>query len=209
MDAAKSAKGRPGTPVAATRGRPRSPRTDEAILRATTDLLAERQLSEIAIDEIAAKAGVSKASVYRRWPSKGTLAFDAFAASFLDQQPSPDTGELRKDLLAALRAWSRAVRDPTTGRTLRGLMAEVQRDPDLAEAWRERFVEPVRTRHRLMAQRAIDRGELSPKASVDVLLDLLYGPAYHRLLQGHLPIDDPFVRRVVGVIMAAVDADAL
>jgi AcrR family transcriptional regulator len=196
-------------PVAVTRGRPRSKRTDQAILRATLELLAERQLSDISMDEVAARAGVSKASLYRRWPSKGTLAFDAFMVAFLDRQPLPDTGNLQKDLLAALRAWSRTVRDDTTGRTLRGLIAEVQRDPDLADAWRERFVEPVRHRHRQMVQRAIDRGELSSKANIDVLLDLLYGPAYHRLLQGHLPVDEPFVRRVVKAIMAAARNDAI
>jgi AcrR family transcriptional regulator len=209
MNAMQSPEASTSTPAAVTRGRPRSKQTEQAILRATVELLAERQLADISMDEVATRAGVSKASVYRRWPSKGTLAFDAFMLAFLDRQLRPDTGDLKRDLLAALRAWSRAVRDETTGRTLRGLIAEVQRDPDLADAWRERFVEPVRQRHRQMVQRAIDRGELSSKANVDVLLDLLYGPAYHRLLQGHLPIDEPFVRRVVAAIMAAVSNDAI
>lgn len=188
------------------RGRPFSQRTELAILDATTDLLAERPLSEISVDDIAARARVSKASIYRRWPTKGTLAFDAFMAQFLDRQPPPDTGRLEDDLLATLRNWVHTVNGTTAGRTLKGLIAEVQRDPALAGAWRERFVGPVRARHLLMAKQAIGRGELPPEADTDLLLDLLFGPAYHRLLQGHLPLDDAFVTGVVRAIGAALTA---
>ncbi len=185
------------------RGRPMSERTDEAILAAALDLLEERSLAALTMDEVAARARVSKASVYRRWPSKGTLAFDAFMTDFVRRQPEPDTGSLRGDLRGALRGWVRVVRRPATARTLRGLIAEVQRDSDLAGAWRERFVEPVRARHRRILDRAVARGELAPAVDGEVLLDLLYGPAYHRLLHGHLPLSDHFVDQVVDAVMAA------
>jgi AcrR family transcriptional regulator len=159
------------------------------------------------VEDIAARARVSKASIYRRWPSKGTLAFDAFVVHFLDSQPTPDAGSLETDLLATLRNWVSTV-EGTTGRTLKGLIAEVQRDPELAEAWRERFVAVVRARHLVMTGRAMARGELAPEANFDLLVDLLFGPAYHRLLHGHLPLDDLFVTGVVSAIMAAVDAGA-
>jgi len=84
----------------------------------------------------------------------------------------------------------------------------VQRDPELAEAWRERFVGPVRTSHAVIVRRAVARGELPATADSDLLLDLLYGPAYHRLLHGHLPLDDAFLDGVVLVVMAAVKAGA-
>ena len=83
-----------------------------------------------------------KATVYRRWPSRGALALDAFMAEFRSQLPVPDTGTLRGDLLASLRAWSRAVSKTRAGRMLPGLIAEAQRDPQLAVAWRERVFEP-------------------------------------------------------------------
>jgi len=194
------------TRVSAPRGRPFSAQTDQAILDATTALLAERPLSDIALDDIAARARVSKASIYRRWPSKGTLAFDAFMSDFLDRQPLPDTGHLDDDLLAALRNWVHTVDGTAAGRTLKGLIAEVQRDPELADAWRERFIGPVRARHRVMTDRAIARGELPPDADTDLVLDLLYGPGYHRLLHGHLSLDDAFVTGIVKTIQAAVDA---
>ncbi len=188
------------------RGRPPSDRTERAILQATTELLAERGLTGLTMEEVAARAHVSKASVYRRWPSKGRLAFDAFMGAFLARQPLPDTGSLRADLAAALRGWVDTVREPATGRTLKGLIAEVQRDPELAPPWRERFTLPVRSQHLTILERAISRGELAPDADTDLLLDLLYGPAYHRLLHGHLPLDDRFVNGLVAAIMAAVEA---
>ncbi|HVC13432.1 MAG TPA: TetR/AcrR family transcriptional regulator [Acidimicrobiales bacterium] len=193
----------------AGRGRPLSSGTERAILQATTELLAERGLAAMTIEEIAARAHVGKASVYRRWPTKGTLAFDAFVTDFLERQPVPATGNLRDDLLALLRAWVRAVRHPTTGRTLRGLIAEVQRDPELADAWRERFVAPLRARHQVVVEQAMARGELRPEANTGLLLDLVYGPAYHRLLHGHLPLNDAFVEDLVAAVMAAVDAGAI
>jgi AcrR family transcriptional regulator len=191
------------------RGRPPSEDTERAILQATTELLAERGLAAMTIEEVASRAHVGKASVYRRWPSKGTLAFDAFVTDFLERQPEPDTGSLRDDLLGILRAWTRAVRQPTTSRTLRGLIAEVQRDPELADAWRDRFVSPLRARHQAVLQRSIERGELPPETNTALMLDLLFGPAYHRLLHGHLPLDDAFVDAVVASVIAALEARAI
>lgn len=191
------------------RGRPFSEQTERAILEATAELLAERGFAALTVEEVASRARCGKASVYRRWPTKGTLAFDAFVTRFLERQPSPDTGSLAGDLLAALRGWARVVRDPATGRTLRGLIGEVQRDPDLAEAWRAGFVEPVRARHRHLVTRAVERGEVDGGVDADLVLDLVYGPAYHRLLQGHRSLSDGFVRAVVAAVMAAVEGGAV
>jgi AcrR family transcriptional regulator len=159
-------------PAEAKRGRPFSEKTEAAILSATSELLAEKDLADITIEEVAARAHVGKASVYRRWSSKGTLAFDAFEREF------------------------------PTGRTLRGLIAEVQRDPALQGIWRDRFIGPVRSQHRQMVDRAIARGEIAPETDPDLVMDLLYGAAYHRLLQGHLPLNDQFVRALVDAVMS-------
>src|SRR5580692_7338332 len=110
------------------RGRPRSPEADRAILTATLDLLASRGLAAMSIEEIAARAGVGKATIYRRWSSKGLLALDAFVTAFAEQQPLPDTGTLRGDLIAALTAWVRAVTQTSMGSLLTGLIAEAQHD---------------------------------------------------------------------------------
>src|SRR5579863_6546022 len=120
------------------RGRPRSQEADRAILAATADLLASRGLAAMSIEEVAARAGVGKTTIYRRWPSKGLLALDAFVASFQAQQPLPDTGTLRGDMLAALTLWVRAVTQTPMGGMLTGLIAEAQYDPELRAAWRDR-----------------------------------------------------------------------
>jgi AcrR family transcriptional regulator len=188
----------------AQRGRPRSQEADRAILTATAELLADRGLSAMSIEEVAARAGVGKTTIYRRWPSKGLLALDAFVASFREEQPPNDTGTLRGDLLAALRAWVRAVTQTPMGPMLTGLIAEAQHDPELRGAWRDRVLEPLRVQHRIMLDRAIERGEIPASVDRDVVLDLFFGAAEHRLLLGHLPITDVFIGKVVDVILAGI-----
>jgi AcrR family transcriptional regulator len=182
-------------------GRPRSVAADHSILEAATAILAERGLTGMTMEEVAARAGVGKATVYRRWPSRGALALDAFMAEFRSQLSLPDTGTLRGDLLAALRSWSRAVTRSRAGRMLAGLIAEAQRDPQLAAGWRERVFEPLRTQHKALVDRAARRGEIRDGADADVVLDMVFGAAYHRLLQGHLPLNDRFARQVVDLVM--------
>ena len=196
----------PGSGEPARRGRPRSEEADRAILRAATEVLAAHGLGGMSIEEVAARAHVGKATIYRRWPSRGALALDAFRAEFREQQPLPDTGTLRGDLLAALRSWVRAVTGTRAGRMLAGLIAEAQNDPALAAAWREQVVERLREQHAIMLRRAIERGEIPADTDVDVALDLLYGAAYHRLLHGHRPLTDAFVQAVVDLLVAGLTA---
>ena len=202
--AGESAEAAAGAGSGAQRGRPRSQEADRAILSATVELLADRGLSAMSIEEVAARAGVGKTTIYRRWPSKGLLALDAFVASFREEQPPNDTGTLRGDLLAALRAWVRAVTQTAMGPMLTGLIAEAQHDPELRGAWRDRVLEPLRVQHRIMLDRAIERGEIPASVDRDVVLDLFFGAAEHRLLLGHLPITDVFIGKVVDVILAGI-----
>lgn len=196
--------GAPGPTGGAPRGRPRSVEADRAILTATADLLAERGLAAMSIEEVAARAGVGKTTIYRRWPSKGLLALDAFVISFRAEQPQPDTGSLRGDLLSALHVWVRAVTQTAMGPMLTGLIAEAQHDPELRGAWRDRVLEPMRTQHRVMLDRAIERGEIPATVDRDVVLDLFFGAAEHRLLLGHLPMTGNFIAEVVDMILTGI-----
>jgi AcrR family transcriptional regulator len=202
IPAADGSSGGPG--AGAQRGRPRSLEADRAILAATLDLLASRGLAAMSIEEIAARAGVGKATIYRRWPSKGLLALDAFVGSFQAQQPLPDTGTLRGDLIAALTAWVEAVTQTSIGPMLTGLIAEAQHDPSLRAAWRERVLEPLRSQHRVMLDRAVTRGEIPATVDQEIVLDLFFGAAQHRLLLGHLPLTDDFIQTVVDVILDGI-----
>lgn len=188
----------------APRGRPRSEQADRAIQTATVELLSERGLAAMSIEEIAARAGVSKATIYRRWPSKGLLALDAFVGQFQSLQPQPDTGSLRGDLTAALELWVEAVTTTPAGRMLTGLIAEAQHDDSLRAAWRDRVLEPLRVRHRVLLDRAVARGEIPADVDHEVVLDLFFGAAQHRLLLGHLPLSDDFIDRTVDIIINGI-----
>jgi AcrR family transcriptional regulator len=195
-------------PEVARRGRPRSEDVDQAILAAAISILFERGLGAMTIEDVSARAGVGKASIYRRWSSKGTLALDAFQQSYLIEQPITDHGDFEQDLRATLRSWAHAVVGTPTGRVLEQLIAEAQLDEGLAREWTSRVIVPSRNRSRVMVERAILRGEIPADSDADVLMDLLYGTAFHRLLQGHLGISTDFIDRVAHYVAEGAKAGA-
>jgi AcrR family transcriptional regulator len=193
------------TAEAPQRGRPRSERARKAILEAASELLLARGLSAVSMDAVAERAGVSKATIYRWWPTKETLALDALYTEWAAAVPYPrDTGSLRGDLLSLLRPWVRLAGSRPYGRVVAALLTESQTDPVFAAEYRQRFVEPRRDQGREIFRRAIERGEVPPGTKVEVALDLLYGPIYHRLLHGHAPLNDRFVRDVVDTVLDGI-----
>jgi AcrR family transcriptional regulator len=185
------------------RGRPRSREAETAILKATRELLAEQGLTVMTIEEVASRAGVGKASIYRRWPNKAALALDAFVDDYLAGLPVRDTGTLRGDLLASARDWIRLVTRTPAGRTLAGLLAETLIDPALAEAWREIVLHRMRDDRRAIISRAVARGEIPAGTDPDLMLDLFYGALYHRFTNGHLPLSQGFARALATAVSAA------
>lgn len=187
------------------RGRPRSEKARKAIMDAAAELLLARGLSAVSMDAVAERARVSKATIYRWWPTKESLALDALYTEWAAVQPGPrDTGTLRGDLLALLRPWSRLATSKPYGRVIAALVTEAQTDPVFAAEYRRRVVEPRRDQARAVFHRAIERGEIPPGTKVEVAIDLLYGPLYHRLLHGHAPLSDRFVRDVVDLALAGL-----
>jgi AcrR family transcriptional regulator len=196
------------TAEAPQRGRPRSERARTAILEAASELLLARGLSAVSMDAVAERAGVSKATIYRWWPTKETLALDALYTEWAAARPHPrDTGSLRGDLLSLLRPWARLAGSRPYGRVVAALLTEAQTDPVFAAEYRERFVEPRRQQAREIFRRAIERGEIPADTKVEVALDLLYGPLYHRLLHGHAPLNDRFVHEVIDMVLDGVRRD--
>jgi AcrR family transcriptional regulator len=188
------------------RGRPRSEKAQKAILAAAIDLLLEHGLHGMSMDAVADRAGVSKATIYRWWPSKELLALDALATEWQVTAPEAtrDTGSLRGDLLARLRPWLRQLRDKPYGRVVAGLVATAQADAEFAGLYLERFVRPRRDAMRPVLLRAIDRGEIPVNIDLEVALDLIYGPIYHRMLHSHAPLDERFARNLVDTIIAGI-----
>lgn len=195
-------------PTENRRGRPRSGQTEKAILKAASEMVIASGLAEMTIEGVAERAGVGKASIYRRWPSKGALAFDAVVDTILAAHPTLDTGSLEADLAHVAVGWVRLSNNRRGGRTVAHFIAEVQSDPDLAAAWRERFVGPIRKDRRPIIERAIARGEIPAASDPELILDLLYGPLYHRYLNGHLPLDESFARSVARMVAAAATSGA-
>ena len=195
------------SPAAGRRGRPRSEAASRAILQSASDLMLESGLGAVSMDAVAERAGVSKATIYRWWPSKERLALDALFVTWTEPERAlPDTGSLRGDLLALIRPWVGLLRDGAYGRVIAALVERVQADPEFADDYRARFVEPRRDQAREIFARAISRGEVAADANVELLLDLLYGPVYHRLLHGHRPLNDRFARELVEGVAAAACA---
>ncbi|MEA2521655.1 MAG: hypothetical protein QOI81_1301 [Actinomycetota bacterium] len=195
------------TDMTPRRGRPRSESAQQAILVAAIGLLLERGLRAMNMEDVAERAGVSKATIYRWWDSKDLLALDALSADWAPKRDAHrDTGTLRGDLLAQLRPWLRQLTGKPYGRVIAGLIAQALTDPVFAELYRDRFVQPRRDATRPLLRRAMDRGEIAADTDLDVALDLLYGPIYHRLLHGHAPLTDRFIQQVVDAVIAASSA---
>lgn len=189
------------------RGRPRSEKAREAILGAAADLLLAQGLGAVSMDAVAEQAGVSKATIYRWWPTKETLALDALYHEWAAAPPTvSDTGSLRTDLLSLLRPWVHLIGQRPYGRVIAALIAEAQTDAVFAAQYREGFVEPRRAQARPIFARAIGRGELPAATNVELALDLLYGPIYHRLLHGHAPLNERFLSDVVDTVVAGLAA---
>jgi AcrR family transcriptional regulator len=191
-------------------GRPRSSQTEKAILKAAGEILLASGggLADMTIEGVAERAGVGKASIYRRWPSKGALAFDAVLDGILATQPTPDLGTLEGDLERVAENWVQLANLPRGGRAVAHLIAEVQSDPDLAIAWRERFVDRIRTARRPIIERAVARGEIPAASDPELIMDMLFGPLYHRYLNQHLPLDAAFARGVARMVVAGAKAGA-
>jgi rhodanese-related sulfurtransferase len=194
----------------ARRGRPRSERAHKAILEAAGELLLQSGLDAVGMDAIAMRAGVSKATIYRWWPTKEALALDAIHHEWTAAHPeSAGSGSLRVDLYSLLRPWIRLLNEKPYGRVVAAILAKVQTDERFAEEYRTRFIDRRRELARDIMQRAIESGEIAAGTNVELALDLLYGPVYHRLLHGHAPLDEPFLRGVVEtVVYGLTSADA-
>jgi AcrR family transcriptional regulator len=187
------------------RGRPRDPAAGHAILAATIMGLAEDGYAGLTMDGIAERAGVSKATIYRRWPSKEAVVLAA-AEHLSAAVPVPDTGTLRGDLDAIAAGLAAVFGSPTTPRLVGALVSEMVREPDLAHALRDGFLAARRSAARAALERAQERGEVPAEVDLEVPVDLLAAPFYYRALITGDPVDDGYAATVVDAVLAWLDS---
>jgi AcrR family transcriptional regulator len=181
-------------------GRPRSEQARLAILRSTLQILAESGFSDLTIEDVAERAAVGKATVYRWWPDKGALVADAFASSATPKLRFPDTGSVFTDMSQQMRQLVKVFSGPR-GRIVSAILAAGQSDKDSIRAFRERFLLPRRQEAYLTLRRAIGRGELRKDIDPNLLLDSLYGPIYMRFLIRHDRLTGDFVDRLCALVL--------
>jgi AcrR family transcriptional regulator len=184
-------------------GRPRSEESRQAILRSTLKLLKETGFPQLSIEAIAADADVSKATVYRWWPTKAALVADAFSASADVELRFPDTGSVQKDMNLQMRQVIRVFRSQR-GKVVAALLGGGQSDPELIAAFRDRFLWPRRRQAYQTLQRGMDRGELPAGIDMNLLLDTLYGPIYMRFLIRHDELNESFADALCGLVLRGV-----
>jgi AcrR family transcriptional regulator len=162
-------------------GRPRSAEADAAITQATIDLLATAGYANLTMSGVAARAGVSTATLYRRWSSKLELVIDVLSAR-AEESPVPDTGSLEGDCRAIVHSLVDKARTTQSTPLMAGLVGEIGRNAELAKALRGSLIGPRRIAFNEVFARATERGELRRGVDVELAADLLFGPLYHRLL---------------------------
>ncbi|MBY0324929.1 MAG: TetR/AcrR family transcriptional regulator [Reyranella sp.] len=187
----------------AGRGRPRDPRTRTAILTAARALLDKGGLTAVTIEAIAAKAGVSRPTIYRYWPNAPAVAM----AAFLEASGAPAAGKTSRSPLAALRAQLHAVAEAFAapgGRSIAAMVAAAQSETELAKAFRNEFIARNRDAARLLLERCIAERLVAAPADIDLALDLIFGPLFYRLLMGHAPITRGFVDQLLDAVVPAL-----
>ena len=169
-------------------GRPREARADRAILAAALELIAEAGIHGLRMDDVADRARVGKAAIYRRYRSKDEL-ISATVAALVSDIAVPDTGSTRQDLQALMRDAVAVYSDPVRAATMRSLIGAMHEHPELAGAIRKDVVEARREALRAVLARGVARRELRADLDVELALDMLGGALFYRLLVTGGPID--------------------
>jgi AcrR family transcriptional regulator len=180
-------------------GRPRSDRAHRAILDAARAELVEHGFSRFRLEHVAARAGVGKATIYRRWPSKEALAQDLLAELAAPHIAVADVGDTRAELRACVATAMHAVADTPFGAVIRALLSQIAMNPDLGDPFRATVVRARRDEVGRVVARGIARGDLRPDADADVATELLVGPVYFRLMFGG-ELSDAFADRIADAV---------
>lgn len=186
-----------------SQGRPRSERARRAVLDAARELLERYGFADVTVEAIAAQSGVSKATIYRWWPNKAAVVTDSFLELAAPDIYSQNTGSTQEDLRLQMQKLVQ-VFSSESGKVIAALIAEGVFDAEVASTFRLRWISARREETRKVVQRGVDSGEFRSDLDVEVAIDALYGPIYHRLLVGHLPLEPRFIDTLANYVMAGI-----
>jgi AcrR family transcriptional regulator len=184
----------------AQRGRPRSEEARQAILVAALEIAAESGYAALTIEGIAARAGVGKQTIYRWWPTKADVLLEAGATKAALRIPLEDRGSYAADLRPFLTASYKMANDRALADLLRALMAEAQLDEAFGERFRVAFLQRRRDALAVIVDRARERGDLPPHPTKEVVLDIVFGVIWYRVLASRRRLDKALVDDLVGVL---------
>ena len=188
----------------------RRERSRQAILEATRALVVEQSYDKVTVEAIAARAGVGKQTIYRRWPSKSAVVFAAVLAlsEGADGQSVelPDTGDLEADLKQVMRETVAEFADPSFDRLIRAVNTEIANDADLAAEYREKLSRPLDDAKKARLRMAERAGQLSPDTDLDLFLEMLYAPLFQRWLHRSGPLTEAYADALVEATLRAFGA---
>jgi AcrR family transcriptional regulator len=186
-------------------GRPRSEQAEQAIIEATLDLFAEQGFEGVCVELVAARAGVGKATIYRRWPNKEELLLAAFG-SLKSPFPEPKGVSARDDLLAMVEVMVADKADPRKARRYALLLGEGEKYPRLMARYKETVVQPRRDAMRAVIRRGIQTGELRPDIDVEVAMLTLTGAIMAQEKSEDGTLDGDFAVRLVDGLLLGLSA---
>ncbi len=184
-------------------GRPRDARHDQVILDATLEILRDQGYSGLTIDGVAARAGVGRPTIYRRWPSKPALVVAAMVDSSRLAIPEIDTGSLRGDLITVQHHQIELMNRPENRRITAGLIADLTADPVLADSYVQQYLEPRRASVWRVLQRGVERGELDADADFALIYELLIGALFMRSVVWGKSLGPDVAENTVDVVLVA------
>ena len=186
-------------------GRPRSEQAEQAIIEATLDLFAEQGFEGVCVEAVAARAGVGKATIYRRWPNKEELLLAAFG-SLKSPFPEPKGVSVRDDLLAMVEVMCADKADPRKARRYALLLGEGEKYPRLMARYKETVVGPRREAMRAVIRRGIKTGELRPDTDIEIAMLTLTGVIMAHEKSPDAILDDDFATRLVDGLLLGLSA---
>jgi len=195
----------PATAPVRRPGRPRSEAAEQAIIEATLDVFAEQGFEGVCVELVAARAGVGKATIYRRWPNKEELLLAALG-SLKSPYPEPEGGSVRDDLLAIVGVMCADKADPRKARRYALLLGEGEKYPRLMARYKAEVVEPRREMIRIVIRRGIETGELRPDTDVEISMLTLTGAIMAQEKSAAGTLDGDFAARLVDGLLLGCSA---